>query len=105
MVEPDHAPCEERLKKPAQPQEGQLRGPTAACQGLWVVEKTEPEKVQWVQAKRSGAEAGLMKTFFLTRRPRQWRGVLLPPLEVFGICLDEVTWSDLMADPMSRRSD
>ncbi|KAK4819835.1 hypothetical protein QYF61_012980 [Mycteria americana] len=36
MVELEHEPWEERLKEPAQPEQGQLRGPTAACQGLGV---------------------------------------------------------------------
>lgn len=61
-----------RLRGPARPEQGQLWGPAAACPGLGV-EETEPGEAQRVQAERRGAEAGLMKAFFPTRRARQWR--------------------------------
>lgn len=84
-MELEQVPCEEeRLKEPAQPEQGQLRGPTAACQGPGGVEKTEPEEGQRVEAERRGAAAGLTKTLFLTRRARQRRrraaGRALPTL-------------------------
>lgn len=87
MVKPEHMPWDERLKRPAQPEQGQLWGPTAACQGLGGVQKTEPEEGQRIQVERRGAEVALMKTFFLMRRARQWRrcpaGCAVPTLGSF----------------------
>lgn len=62
-------PCGERLKESAQPELGQLQGPTTACQdpGGW---RRWSQRRDKVQVERREAEADLMKTCFPMRRRR-----------------------------------